>query len=52
MKMVESHPECWSQDRCFLSAESLYISLTWMPYGTLSCDQRPWARSTYVRFCI
>src|SRR5947199_244719 len=52
MKMVESHPERWSQGRCFLSAVSLCVSLTWMPNGTLSCDNRLWARSTYVRFCL
>src|SRR5690242_20338820 len=40
MKMVESQPEGWSQGRCFLSAESLSISLTWMLNGTLSCDIR------------
>jgi hypothetical protein len=41
MKMVESHPERWSQGRCFLSAMSLCVSLTWMPNGTLGCDHHP-----------
>src|SRR5215207_4450223 len=50
MKMVESQPEGWSQGRYFLSAMSLCVSLTWMPNGTLSCDQRLWARSTHVSF--
>jgi transposase len=50
MKMVESHPEGWSQGRCVCSVESLNISLTWMPSGTLFCDHRPKAGSTHVRF--
>jgi transposase len=50
MKMVESHPEGWSQGRSSLSAESLEISLTWMLHGTLGCDHRHAAGSTRVSF--
>src|SRR5947207_12842979 len=50
MKMVESHPEGWSQGRCFHSAASLNCRLTWMPSGTLFCDHRPRSGSTRVSF--
>src|SRR5215211_4133491 len=50
MKMVESQPQGWSQGRCFLSAVSLDVSLTWMPNGTLGCDHGRLPRSTRVRF--
>jgi transposase len=50
MKMVESHPQGWSQGRCFFSADSLCVSLTWMPSGTFICDHRRMSGSTHVRF--
>src|SRR5213593_3759894 len=45
MKMVESQPEGWSQGRCFRSAASLDVRLTWMLYGTLFCDHLGFAQN-------
>src|SRR6266571_858877 len=50
MKMVQSQPDSWSQGRCFRSAASLDVRLTWMLYGTLFCDHRPPSGSTRVSF--
>src|SRR4051812_36593134 len=50
MKMVESQGEGWSQGRCFRSAASLDVRLTWMLNGTLDCDHRPSSGSTRVSF--
>src|SRR5262245_27234365 len=50
MKMVESHPEGWSQGRSLLSAVSLDVRLTWMLFGTLFCDHHLVVGSTRISF--